>query len=74
MDKMVKIVIGFITAIPTATGVNIFDAAIKVSLSISVNITYHLDFYVFWKSYLYWFFFSYLWISFLIPVHLGKIE
>jgi hypothetical protein len=42
IDKMVRIVIGLITAIPTATGVSIFDAAIKVSLSILLNITYSL--------------------------------
>jgi hypothetical protein len=41
IDKMVRIVIGFITAIPTATGVIIFDAAMRVSLSISLNITYY---------------------------------
>jgi hypothetical protein len=29
IDKMVRNVIGLITAIPTATGVSIFDAAIK---------------------------------------------
>ena len=40
MDKMVKIVIGFITASPTATGVSIFDAAVKVSLSIQDKYTY----------------------------------
>ena len=39
IDNIVKRVTGFITAIPTATGVIIFDAAIKVSLSILLNIT-----------------------------------
>ncbi len=38
---MVRYVIGLITAIPTATGVSIFDAAIKLSLSILLNITYY---------------------------------
>ena len=42
IDKMVRIVIGVITAIPTETGVSIFDAAIKLSLSILLNITYFL--------------------------------
>lgn len=46
IDNIVKIVTGFITTIPTATGVSIFDAAIKVSLSILLNITQlnHLGF------------------------------
>lgn len=39
IDNMVKIVTGLITAIPTDTGVSIFDVAIKVSLSILLNIT-----------------------------------
>ena len=38
IDNMVKYVTGLITAIPTDTGVSIFDAAIKVSLSILLNI------------------------------------
>ena len=42
IDNMVKYVTGLITAIPTDTGVSIFDAAIKVSLSIDINITYFL--------------------------------
>ena len=39
IEIIVSRVTGFIKVIPTATGVNIFDAAIKVSLSILVNIT-----------------------------------
>ena len=42
IDNMVKYVTGLITAIPTDTGVSIFDAAIKVSLSILLNILYLL--------------------------------